>query len=68
MMLKSQQSDDCKNEYAAQLQQTNTHQRDHYYTHMPQVFQVNISLSHSNATGDIGEYVIIILICHRCFR
>ncbi|CAG2204364.1 FNBP1 [Mytilus edulis] len=39
MMLKSQQSDDCKNEYASQLQQTNQHQHEHYHTHMPQVFQ-----------------------------
>lgn len=39
-MLKSQQSDDCKNEYASQLQQTNQHQHEHYHTHMPQVFQV----------------------------
>ncbi|XP_052093608.1 formin-binding protein 1-like isoform X5 [Mytilus californianus] len=39
MMLKSQQSDDCKNEYASQLQQTNQHQNEHYHNHMPQVFQ-----------------------------
>ncbi|CAC5378140.1 FNBP1 [Mytilus coruscus] len=39
MMLKSQQSDDCKNEYASQLQQTNQHQHEHFHNHMPQVFQ-----------------------------
>ena len=67
MMLKNQQCDDYKNEYASQLQQTNMHQNDHYHTHMPQVFQVNMSTC-SNATGVSGKYVIIILICHRWYR
>ena len=66
-MLKNQQCDDYKNEYASQLQQTNMHQNDHYHTHMPQVFQVNMSTC-SNATGVSGKYVIIILICHRWYR
>ena len=60
MMLKNQQCDDYKNEYASQLQQTNMHQNDHYHTHMPQVFQVNMSTC-SNATGVSGKYVIIML-------
>ncbi|CAH1271892.1 FNBP1L [Branchiostoma lanceolatum] len=36
---KTQTSDQCKNEYAAQLQQTNKYQSDHYSTYMPAVFQ-----------------------------
>ncbi|XP_048773159.1 formin-binding protein 1-like isoform X3 [Ostrea edulis] len=39
MMIKNNQCDECKNEYAAQLQQTNQHQRDHYTQQMPAVFQ-----------------------------
>ncbi|XP_061169788.1 formin-binding protein 1-like isoform X5 [Saccostrea echinata] len=39
MMIKNNQCDECKNEYAAQLQQTNQFQRDHYTQHMPAVFQ-----------------------------
>ncbi|KAJ8300241.1 hypothetical protein KUTeg_021760 [Tegillarca granosa] len=39
MMIKNQQSDESKNEYASQLQQTNQCQRDHYNTLMPQVFE-----------------------------
>ncbi|XP_078685258.1 formin-binding protein 1 homolog isoform X5 [Branchiostoma floridae x Branchiostoma belcheri] len=36
---KTQTSDQCKSEYAAQLQQTNKYQSDHYSTYMPAVFQ-----------------------------
>uniref|UniRef100_K1PYZ6 Formin-binding protein 1-like protein n=1 Tax=Magallana gigas TaxID=29159 RepID=K1PYZ6_MAGGI len=39
MMIKNNQCDESKNEYAAQLQQTNQHQRDHYTQQMPAVFQ-----------------------------
>ncbi|XP_046560841.1 formin-binding protein 1-like isoform X1 [Haliotis rubra] len=39
MNAKASQCEDCKNEYAAQLQQTNTHQREYYSGSMPQVFQ-----------------------------
>ncbi|XP_022322097.2 formin-binding protein 1-like isoform X11 [Crassostrea virginica] len=39
MMIKNNQCDESKNEYAAQLQQTNQHQRDHYTQQMPSVFQ-----------------------------
>ncbi|XP_067662016.1 formin-binding protein 1-like [Haliotis asinina] len=39
MNTKASQCEDCKNEYAAQLQQTNAHQREYYTTSMPQVFQ-----------------------------
>nr|XP_022323112.1 formin-binding protein 1-like isoform X14 [Crassostrea virginica] len=39
MMIKNSQCDESKNEYAAQLQQTNQHQRDHYTQQMPSVFQ-----------------------------
>ncbi|XP_033733298.1 formin-binding protein 1-like isoform X4 [Pecten maximus] len=39
MMLKGQQCEKCKNDYASQLQQTNTQQRDHFTALMPQVFQ-----------------------------
>ncbi|XP_071096078.1 cdc42-interacting protein 4 homolog [Haliotis cracherodii] len=39
MNTKASQCEDCKNEYAAQLQQTNAHQREYYSTGMPQVFQ-----------------------------
>ncbi|XP_069120059.1 cdc42-interacting protein 4 homolog isoform X3 [Argopecten irradians] len=39
MMLKGQQCEKCKNDYASQLQQTNTQQRDHFTVLMPQVFQ-----------------------------
>ncbi|XP_021361892.1 cdc42-interacting protein 4 homolog isoform X3 [Mizuhopecten yessoensis] len=39
MMLKGQQCEKCKNDYASQLQQTNTQQRDHFSALMPQVFQ-----------------------------
>ncbi|XP_078605373.1 formin-binding protein 1 homolog isoform X11 [Branchiostoma floridae x Branchiostoma japonicum] len=36
---KTQTSDQCKSEYAAQLQQTNKYQSDHFSTYMPAVFQ-----------------------------
>ena len=32
---------DCKAGYAQVLEQTNTHQRDYYNKHLPQVFQVS---------------------------
>lgn len=37
---RSQEAEESKNEYAAQLQSTNQFQRDFYNTNMPQVFQV----------------------------
>lgn len=37
MTMKSQQSDDAKNEYANQLQKTNKLQRTHYETALPEV-------------------------------
>ncbi|KAL5012369.1 hypothetical protein ScPMuIL_010920 [Solemya velum] len=39
MMMKNQQSDENKNEYASQLQQTNQFQRNFYTSLLPQVFQ-----------------------------
>lgn len=38
-MLKNQQCDDCKNEYAMELQKTNEAQRVHYTSTMPATFQ-----------------------------
>lgn len=70
MMLKNQQSDDCKNEYASQLQQTNQHQHDHYQTAMPQVFQrlqtldenrINKLKSYIKQSADIERNVIPII-------
>ena len=56
MMLKNQQCDDYKNEYASQLQQTNMHQNDHYHTHMPQVFQKLQSID-ENRINKIKSYI-----------
>ncbi|XP_070581690.1 cdc42-interacting protein 4 homolog isoform X1 [Ptychodera flava] len=39
MNTKIQYCEDCKNEYILQLDNTNTHQRNHYSTNMPQVFK-----------------------------
>lgn len=70
MMLKNQQSDDYKNEYASQLQQTNQHQRDHFHTNMPQVFQrlqaidenrINKIKSHIKQSADIERNIIPII-------
>lgn len=36
---KTQFSEDCKNDYAAQLENTNKHQRDYYSSLLPNVFQ-----------------------------
>ena len=38
---KIQISDDCKAEYAVEVQKTKDVQRDHYETTMPQIFNVN---------------------------
>ena len=38
---KTQQCEDCKNEYASQLQKTNNNQREHYETLMPNIYQVS---------------------------
>ena len=38
---KQQFCEDCKNEYASELQKTNGAQREHYDTIMPQIFQVH---------------------------
>jgi len=44
MMLKGQQCEKCKNDYASQLQTTNQQQSNHYKQLMPGVFQVIIIL------------------------
>lgn len=36
---KQQYCEQCKNDYAAELQRTNQSQRDHYTTSMPQIFR-----------------------------
>lgn len=36
---KQQHCEDCKNEYAAELQKTNQAQKDHYFSAMPKTFQ-----------------------------
>lgn len=44
MHAKVQISDDCKAEYAVEIQKTNEVQRDHYGNTVPQLFNVNICL------------------------
>ncbi|ESO02102.1 hypothetical protein HELRODRAFT_186418 [Helobdella robusta] len=39
MVQKQQVSEDCKNEYAAELQKTNEFQRQHFHHHMPLIFE-----------------------------
>ena len=40
MNQKASACEECKNDYASVLQQFNANQQEHYYTLMPQVFQV----------------------------
>ncbi len=47
MTIKSQQSDDAKNEYANQLQKTNKLQQQHYESAMPEVSLTFCFLMHS---------------------
>lgn len=48
-MNKQQFCEDCKNEYASELQKTNGAQREHYNTLMPQIFQVLLFATLSNS-------------------
>ncbi len=45
-MNKQQMCEDCKNEYASELQKTNGAQKEHYDSLMPQIFQVSCSKEH----------------------
>ncbi|KAK3088869.1 hypothetical protein FSP39_024788 [Pinctada imbricata] len=56
MLLKNNQCDECKNDYAAQLQQTNGHQKEHYTQQMPAVFQQLQNLD-ENRINKMKDYV-----------
>ncbi|XP_074655533.1 cdc42-interacting protein 4 homolog isoform X2 [Tubulanus polymorphus] len=53
---KKQMCEDCKNEYASQLQKTNEAQRLHYTQQMPQIFQ-NLQTMDENRGQKIQEFI-----------
>ncbi|XP_013389246.1 formin-binding protein 1-like isoform X2 [Lingula anatina] len=68
--IKTQQCDELKNDYAAQLQTTNKHQQEHYTVLMPQVFSQLQEMDEKRITelqrfikecGDIERNVIPII-------
>ncbi|XP_064616500.1 formin-binding protein 1-like isoform X2 [Liolophura sinensis] len=53
---KTQHCDECKNEYAAQLMQTNNTQKEHYTVSMPQAFQQLQDMDERRIVR-IGEFI-----------
>ena len=56
MHAKQQHCEQCKNEYALELQKTNNFQSEHYHKQMPDIFSVShfIDVFYENKQGGIS--------------
>ena len=54
MVQRQQVCEESKNEYASELQKTNTVQHEHYEVIVPQVFQVSYLLSSSSSHNELS--------------